>query len=463
VTQDVDVTPFTTSTFQEAIGKIQAALGAAAPGAWVPAFGYDPSLIQGPAQITRADLDPISPNNPVFILNLSGHLAYANSKALEAAGVTNQTTDPAGGGRFLRDATGQLTGVIEEVPAINRFVPLLPKPSATELAGLVAGVLHKAAAAGCTTLNDAGLGTTLGTAEVDTLREILQSTNSPVRMTAFLAGLLFDEWKKLSWFTPGAGDERFRAVKIKYWADGSTQGYTAALEQPYLNSTGTGFLNYSSDQLQTAVSEAVGDGWPVAIHCNGDAAVEQALGIFERIVSDSPKTGHHRIEHCSLASQDQLERIKRLGVSPTFLMNHVYYWGRVFRDEILGPERAAALDPVNSCLKLGLSFSLHSDSFTTPIAPLTYVQTAVTRIMRDGGEVLGPDERIGVAEALKAVTIYPAGQLGIDALTGSLEIGKYADLALLDQDPSVADPNAIGAIRVLETWLGGERRYSAAG
>jgi predicted amidohydrolase YtcJ len=164
-----------------------------------------------------------------------------------------------------------------------------------------------------------------------------------------------------------------------------------------------------------------------------------------------------------LASQDQLERIKRLGVSPTFLMNHVYYWGRVFRDEILGPERAAALDPVNSCLKLGLSFSLHSDSFTTPIAPLTYVQTAVTRIMRDGGEVLGPDERIGVAEALKAVTIYPAGQLGIDALTGSLEIGKYADLALLDQDPSVADPNAIGAIRVLETWLGGERRYSAAG
>jgi predicted amidohydrolase YtcJ len=83
--------------------------------------------------------------------------------------------------------------------------------------------------------------------------------------------------------------------------------------------------------------------------------------------------------------------------------------------------------------------------------------------MRDGGEVLGPDERIGVAEALKAVTIYPAGQLGIDALTGSLEIGKYADLALLDQDPSVADPNAIGAIRVLETWLGGERRYSAAG
>ncbi len=455
-----EVSPFTTQTFDQAMQKVKAAVDAAAPGAWVFAWGYDPSLIAGPPEVTIKDLDPIAPNNPLFILNLSEHIAYVNSKALAAAGITRDTPDLPGGGRYLRDASGNPNGVIQEAPAIRSIIAAFPPMPTAGLPGIIRGFTDAAAAAGCTTIADAGVGLLGGVQEAVLFRQLASAPDATVRVRGFPFGPLFDQWQKTPGFAPGAGDDRFRLVKIKFVSDGSNQGYTAAQRQPYLGTTSTGFLDYSTDDLQAALQQVIEQGWPVAVHCNGDAALEQVLGIFATLQGRSPG-GHlrHRIEHFTVNTEDQVERACQLGLTPSFTIGHVHYWGKAFRDTILGPERAARLDPTASWARRGRPFSLNCDSITTPLAPLSYIQTAVTRRMRDGGEVLGPEQRVSVDEAIKSVTIYPAWQLDMDDIAGSLEVGKYADLAILDQNPRAVDPDTIGSIKVTETWLAGARTH----
>jgi predicted amidohydrolase YtcJ len=456
----IDVTPFTTASYDAAMVKLRAAVAAASPGDWVTAFGYDSTLMTGPPQITRDDLDAIAPNNPVFVLHISEHNAYVNSLALQAAKLTDDTPDPPQG-RYLRDAHGRLRGVAEEVTALAPLVAAMPRPSPSEVLRLATAYLRTCAATGCTTVNDAGTGVMAGVEEATMYAALAQQPDAPVRISCFPIGSLLDQWGKTPGVGPGQGNERLHWAAMKYWADGSTQGGTAALRQPYLNAGGgetPSYLNYTFDDLLVNVRQAHNLGWQVTVHCNGDAAVDQALDVFETVLRDVPRPDHrHRIDHCTVADEAQMERMHQLGLSPSFLINHVYYWGRVLRDNLLGPERAERLDPAGSAVRLGMPFSLHCDAGTTPVGPLSYVQTAVTRCMRDTGEVLGPAQRVSVEEALKAVTCYPAWQLRMDHLVGSLEVGKRGDLVLLDQDPRAVDPTTIGSIQVVETWLDGQR------
>ena len=188
------------------------------------------------------------------------------------------------------------------------------------------------------------------------------------------------------------------------------------------------------------------------VHANGDAALDQVLDAYEAIAPDPAR--RHRIEHSSLAGDDHFARMADLGVSPSFLMNHVYYWGHEFLDDILGPVRAATLDAAADARRHGLRISLHSDYRVTPISPLRSVQTAVTRQLRSGG-TLNPDEAISVADALRAVIIDAAWQTHSDDRVGSLEVGKDADLVLLSADPAPVDPATIADIEVRATYLAG--------
>jgi len=203
------------------------------------------------------------------------------------------------------------------------------------------------------------------------------------------------------------------------------------------------------------------EGWQVCVHANGDAAIDTTIDAYEAVLKAKPRLDHrHRIEHCSILHDDQIARMKALELSPSFLIGHVHYWGRAFRDEILGPERANRLDPCASALKGGLRPTLHSDWSVTEIGPLRMVENAVTRTMRDGGDVLSPAERIPVEAALRMVTADAAWQCRYD-FTGLLSEGKAADLVILDKDPTQVDPLAIRDIPVRETWLDGERRFQA--
>jgi predicted amidohydrolase YtcJ len=451
----VDVGPFTTKTIDDALQKLRAAAQVAKPGDWVRGQMLDPSLMPG-VPLSKARLDAVAPANPVFVLESNGHIAHVNSKALEAAGVGRDTPDPPQG-RYVRDADGNLTGRLEEPPSFGAFLAKMPMPSAPELAQNIRRLFDRAASVGCTTMHDAGIGL-LGTQDVALLEGVMQG-NPPIRYGGFLIGSLLDKWTEMG-LKPGGGSDRFRATGIKFWMDGSTQAYTGYLREPYLNSTSRGGLDYTPEQITADIQRAHDIGWQIGVHANGDAAIDIVVDAYAAVLAESPRVDHrNRIEHCTLLHPEQIKRMAELGLSPSFLIGHVHYWGRAFRDRILGRQRADLLDRCRSALDGGLRISLHSDWNTTPIEPLGYVDQAVNRVMQDGGDVLNPPERISPLQAVKAVTIDAAWQCRMDHITGSLEIGKYADLVVLDRDPLAVAPTAINSTKVIETWLEGERRH----
>jgi predicted amidohydrolase YtcJ len=249
---------------------------------------------------------------------------------------------------------------------------------------------------------------------------------------------------------------------IKVWADGSTQAKTAYLREPYLNDSSRGSLKYSLEKLTAIIRRAHRAGWQIGCNASGDAAIDTAIAAYEAVLQETPRDDHrHRIEHCTVLHDDQIAKMRALGLSPSFLPGHIRRWGLAFRDEILGPERANRIDPCASALKAGLRVSLHSDFNVTTIEPLRVVEDVVARVMQANGEVLNASERIPVLAALKAVTLDAAWQCRLDDIAGSLEKGKYADLVILEKDPTAVEPTKIRSIKVSETWLQGERRYPA--
>lgn len=306
-------------------------------------------------------------------------------------------------------------------------------------------------------LHDCGIGAVSGTSDLDVLQAAI-GPDTPVRYRGMLVSTHYDAWAELG-IAPGHGDDLFRVDGIKAWSDGSNQAGTGYQREPYLGSTSRGSLNYTPEALAEIVVRAHQDGWQVGVHANGDAAIDHTIDAYEQALAADPRTDHrHRIEHCSVLHPDQIERMAHLDLSPSFLIGHVRWWGRAFRDRLLGPERARCYDPCASALGAGLRVSLHSDWNVTPLEPLRYVEDAVTRIMAEGGEVLNADECIPVEAALRAVTIDAAWQCRADDITGSIEVGKYADLVLLEEDPTTVDPTTISNIAVSETRLTGQPR-----
>jgi hypothetical protein len=433
--------------------KIRNAAAMAGQGVWVQAKMLDPSIMPG-RPFSRQDLDQLSPNVPVFILESNGHNAYANSRAIELAGLTKDTPDPPQG-RFERGPDGSLTGRLEEPPAFQPFIQVMTAPSASELVEYLRADLNDAAAKGCTALHDCGVGGLFAEADISLIEAALQDT-PPVRYAGMLVSTHYEKWKQMG-LRPGLHSPNFSFSGIKAWSDGSNQGLTGYQRKPYLNSSNRGALNYSPEEIETLVRTLHADGWPIGIHANGDAAIDVVLDAFER--GTGGEGGHkyrHRIEHCSILHDDQIRRMKALGISPSFLIGHVHYWGRAFRDRLLGPERANRLDPCRSALAGGLRISLHSDYNVTPIDPLRCIENAVLRDMNEGGGILNPAECISPLEAIRAVTIDAAWQCHLDDVCGSLEVGKSADLVVLERDPTTVSPDTLRSIRIHSTWLGGQ-------
>jgi hypothetical protein len=199
-------------------------------------------------------------------------------------------------------------------------------------------------------------------------------------------------------------------------------------------------------------------GYQIAIHGNGDQAIEDILDAFEAAQREHPVEDPRMIlVHAQMAREDQIARMKQLGVTPSFFSAHTWYWGDRHRDIFLGPERAAVISPARWAQDYGLRFSSHLDTPVTPMLPLQAVWSEVQRITY-GGDVLGPDQRIGVMEALRSVTIDAAWQVFHEDDRGSLEPGKYADLVVLSGSP-LDDPMALRDLSVERTIIGGATVY----
>jgi len=452
------------ATIPEAMAALKRIAKATPAGQWIEARQIDPSLQAG-GDPTVTFLDKISASKPIFLLNASAHLAYCNSKLLDLAGITKNTPDPPGGA-YVRFPDGRPNGVMQGQSA---FLPILMKnrPLMEHLQkGFVQGCIRvgeEASALGITTLCDQATGGLAGAADLEAYKQMYASGRMKTRLRASLFYAREDEWDKAG-VKFGDGDAMFRLVGWKVIADGSNQGLTGYQREPYLNSTERGLPYIKREALKDIVLKQGRKGWQLVIHGNGDAAIDSILdsvGTAAKAGIDVKKL-RIRIEHCSILHDDQIARIKEYGVSPSFLINHVYYWGKVFRDDVFGLRKASLLARCASVENAGITWTTHTDAPVTSFGHLHMIQTAVVRnLWKEPEFVLAPEERVSVETAIRAVTSNAAWQCHSDHEIGSLEAGKLADFVILEHDPRKVPAANISKIRVLETWMDGRRVYSA--
>jgi predicted amidohydrolase YtcJ len=444
--------------------KLKAQLKTLPAGGWLAGFGVDPARTAPFMAELNADiLDKVSTEVPIFIINQSGHIGYVNHKALELAGVTNQTPNPPGGGVYVKDAQGQLTGKLIEPPTYLPFQAKMPIPTQADLVQAMHKTTSKIASKGITTSAEISLGANLGLEnEIKLFKGLTANEGLPIRIRAYLYGPAIPQG--FNALAPNEGDERFRFVGVKFLSDGSTQGLTAALNEPYIYPIGTksrGDLDYKDEELFKLIKPYFDQGWQISIHANGSRAIDQTLNNYSKLLAGNthPESRRLRIEHFTINTSDQVKKTKQLGVVPGFTIGHVDYWGAAFHDHIVGPDRADRIDPSASFKKEGAPFAYHSDSPVSPYGPLRYISQGVTRLWQlPPQKVLGPDERVTVDDAIRAVTIHAAYQMMSDDKIGSLEVGKLADFVVLDKNPRQTEPEQIANINVIETWLGGKKQ-----
>jgi predicted amidohydrolase YtcJ len=459
----VDCSPYTNKTLEAVLAALRAAVAKAPRGQAVVGQLYDPSLLPGQPDLTADLLDGVSTDVPIVVMNASQHFFYVNSAAYAAAGITASTPNPPGGDFGARN--GKLTGIVSESAAMIAFMKVLPALTPQVIAQAITGIGEMAAKAGVTYVHEAATGAIAAAKEVDLLHQTFAAPGFPIRGSMSLWGENLDDFLGAG-ITPGSGDDRLRAQTIKWVSDGSNQGYTGYMRENYLGRDTRGVANFSPEQLAANFAKTVAAGWPIMVHANGDAALDMVTAAFAQTAKlpawDAGK--RHRIEHCSLLHDEHIATMAILGITPSFLMNHVRLWGRVMRDDILGPTRAALLDRYASVIKAGLRASFHCDFSVSPIGPLNYIATAAARTMADGGEVLNAAERVTVAQALKGSTIDAAWMCHADNLVGSLAAGKAADFVLLGADPlsHEADPDAVRDIAVLATYSDGVQTHTAS-
>lgn len=447
----------------EVLALLKAEADKSAPGAWIVARNWDPSIQAGPTALTFAELDAVSLEIPVVVLNASLHLAYANRAAFAAAGIPEDIANPPGA-EFSRDADGRLNGAMKNNVAYLKVLGAYPGLRAVDPAAAMASLARKLNALGLTTCSDLGLGgVTQGAGDWEILKAAAATGQVSMRLRAFPMYTLAEEWEAAG-VQPFEGDSLARIAGFKLVADGSNQGFTGLQREPYLGTDERGLAYTSPEQLRLLATTWAGRGWRLALHANGDAAIDNVLDALEQVRDAGIDLApiRPRIEHCSILHDEQIARMKELGVSASFLIGHVHYWGIALRDRVLGPERAGLLGRCASVERAGIGFTIHSDFTVSDPEPLNMIQMAVTRrTWEDPSFVLAPDERISVESAIRALTAEAAWQLGSEHEVGSIEPGKFADLVILEQDPRSVDPETLRDIRVSETWFNGERVYQS--
>ena len=452
------------------IADLQEALRARADkvkeGTWVVGYNYNDLAMKEQRHPTKAELDAVSTKHPIFIRHVSGHLGVGNTMAFKIAGVGEDTPEPAGG-KFRRGTDGKLDGVLEGPSAQAPFNKVMPPVTPEQHMESIAHDSITYASAGITVANNGG------SPSID--EHFLKGSangNLKIRVVVWPNGrnekLIASYGKKRS----GAVlDEKGLVIlgAAKLFADGSPQGYTAWFSKPYYKQmTGKpadfrGFPVFKTrEELFATVKGLHDDGWQIATHTNGDQAIQDVMDAYTAALEANPRDDHrHILNHCQFCRPDQVPVIAKMGFIPSYFVTHTWFWGDIHRDMVAGPERAAHISPLKAALDHKIQFALHNDTPVTPISPLMDVFSAVNRLT-SSGKVLGPDQRIGVMEALRGVTINGARMYRIEDKVGSLEPGKLADLVVLDKNPLEVEPVKIKDIQVTETIVGGATVFKKA-
>lgn len=417
------------------------------------AWGFDP-LYFGGRRMCRADLDRVSTTRPVLVIHASLHIINVNSFSLAKVGI-DRTIDLDG---VPKDEAGDPQGELRGVAVRLRLLRGLKWNGINEMANAagVARYARSAVIAGVTTIAD--LHNELPDATVDVYRAAAADPEFPVRLVPAQSriGRTPDELIARIAELAASNTDNLRFGIVKIVVDGSIQGFTARLAWPgYHNGADNGLWYTAPGELKEFVIRLHAARIHLHIHTNGNEATEAALDAVEAAQAASYWPDHrHTLQHCQMATPAQFRRIKSLGLCVNLFANHLFYWGEQHYGMTMGPERAARMDAAGTALRMSIPFALHSDAPVTPLAPLFCAWAAANRTTAKG-RVLGPDERISVADALTAVTVGPAYTLHMDHLVGSIETGKFADFAVLEEDPFAVPAVALKDVPVWGTVCGG--------
>ena len=417
------------------------------PGEWVKGTGYDQNALAEGAAPDRFCLDRACPNNPVVIQHASGHAGVFNTLALERLGALN------GDCGLERDGQGELTGRGEENPFLD-LLGRIPMEGLEDVLRAFQGAQEEYASHGIATAQEG----------------LLQPVMAPVYQEILRRGLLYldvnayvppaDYDRLRGQFAQGvsASPGTFRVAGMKIFLDGSPQGGTAWVREPYAGG-GCGTSTMTDGQVLSAFRQALDRDAQLLAHCNGDRAAEQYLTLLAQAEREAGKKLCRPVMiHAQLLGLDQLERVKALGVIPSFFVAHVYHWGEIHVKNF-GLDRAGRISPAGSALAWGIPFTFHQDSPVIPPDMLETIWCACVRRTKTG-RVLGAEERIPVEAALRAVTQTAALQYGLERELGTLRPGKRADFVLLSGDPLRTPPEELKKLQVERTIQRGRTIWS---
>ncbi len=420
----------------------------------VTGWGFDP-IYFGAKRCTREDLDRVSAKRPVGVMHASGHILNVNTAALLALGYLRTGISHPG---MPLGADGLPSGELKGPDAMGAALTVVGL-NRNFLSGDEAGIRafgKLCVRAGVTTATD--LAATLGDDELATLLATTAAPDFPARLVPLLRmiGMKPTDAVARAVALRTRSTDAVRLGAIKVVADGSIQGFSARLRWPgYYNGAPNGLWYTAPEAIRECYALALAQGVQVHTHTNGDEATALALDCMEQALRTQPARDHRfTLQHVQMADAAQFRRMKMLGLCANLFANHHFYWGDQHRAITLGPERAQRMNACATALREGVPLAIHSDAPITPLAPLFTAWCAVNRLTASGA-VLGEHERIGVEDALKAITLGAAYTLKLDGEVGSIECGKRADFCVLEDDPLAVAPEALKDVKVWGTVQGG--------
>lgn len=412
-------------------------------------------------RVSRADLDRVSTTRPIGVLHASGHILNVNTRALELAGLMktgiNNPGIPLGDDGF---PTGELKGP-EVMTPVGPHIGFERNLLDADEGGL-RNFAKLCVRTGTTTITD--LASRMDPDTVDMMLRVTAEDSYPARIVPlrFFLGLAPEDLVAEVLRLKEMSTDRLRMGRIKVVADGSIQGFSARLRWPgYHNGAPNGLWYVAPEQLSEIYHRALEAGVQVHTHTNGDQATQLVLEKLAPALQAHPHPDHRfTLQHCQLADAAQFGQAAKLGMCVNLFANHHFYWGDEHYTMTVGPERATRMNACRTALNAGIPMAIHSDAPVTPLGPLFTAWAAVNRITASG-RVQGAEECITVDEALWAITMGAAYTLHMEGEVGSIETGKKADFAVLEEDPTACDPMALKDVAVWGTVQGG-RVFAAA-
>lgn len=417
---------------------------------WIVGFGYDHNFLKEKEQPTKETLDKISTTNPVMITHKSGHMGVLNTKALEILGINEQTEDPDGGKIGRIKNTKEPNGYLEESAFINATQKTQINTK-EQMIKLIKKAEKIYASYGITTVQE---GLTKQT-EFDLLKSMADNQMLDLDIISYVDIKNCEEIVNENKNMIGKYYNNYKIGGYKLFLDGSPQGKTAWISKPYEGEEKyCGYPIYESKQVEDFVQKAINEKIQLITHCNGDLAAEQLIKAYEK--SETINNYRPVMIHAQLVRKDQLPRMKKINMIPSFFVAHVYYWGDIHIKNL--GKRAQDISPIKSAIENGLIYTMHQD---TPVILPNMFETiwcAVNRKTQNGIEI-GNSQKITVKEAIKGLTINSAYQYFEEKDKGSIKIGKKADFIIIDKNPLDINIEELKSIKILYTIKNGKIIY----